>query len=79
MGPLRFTIYFLVGVGFHDVSHALLADDLGDDIVAQRANCVGGVGQAAAAEIQLVVGVHLREGEDLAAALWGLLGEAPAG
>ena len=22
----------VVGVGFHDVSHALLADDLGDDI-----------------------------------------------
>ena len=33
------------------------------------ARCVRGVGQAAAAEIQLVVGVHLHEGEDLAAAL----------
>ena len=59
----------LVGIGFHDVSHALLADDLGDDVVAQRADRVRGVGQAAAAEIQLVVGVHLHEGEDLAAAL----------
>ena len=59
----------LVGVGFHDVPHALLADDLGDDVVAQRADRVRGVGQAAAAEIQLVVGVHLHEGEDLAAAL----------
>ena len=59
----------LVGVGFHDVPRALLADDLGDDVVAQRAHCVRGVGQAAAAEIQLVVGVHLHEGEDLAAAL----------
>ena len=45
------------------------ADDLGDDVVAQRADRVRGVGQAAAAEIQLVVGVHLHEGEDLAAAL----------
>ena len=59
----------LVGIGFHDVSHTLLADDLGDDVMAQRADRVRGVGQAAAAEIQLVVGVHLREGEDLAAAL----------
>ena len=59
----------LVDIGFHDVSHALLADDLGDDVVAQRADRVRGVGQAAAAEIQLVVGVHLHEGEDLAAAL----------
>ena len=58
-----------VGVGFHDVSHTLLADDLGNYIVAQRADGVRGVGQAAAAEIQLVVGVHLHEGEDLAAAL----------
>ena len=57
-----------VGIGFHDVSHALLADDLGDDVVAQRSDRVRGVGQAAAAEIQLVVGVHLDEGEDLAAA-----------
>ena len=37
--------------------------------MAQRADRVRGVGQAAAAEIQLVVGVHLHEGEDLAAAL----------
>ena len=59
----------LVGIGFHDVSHALLADDLGDDVVAQRAHRVRSVGQAAAAEIQLVVGVHLHECEDLAAAL----------
>ena len=34
-----------------------------------RTDRVRGVGQAAAAEIQLVVGVHLHEGEDLAAAL----------
>ena len=59
----------LVGVGFHDVSHTLLADDLGNYIGGQRADGVRGVGQAAAAEIQLVVGVHLHEGEDLAAAL----------
>ena len=59
----------LAGVRLHDVSHALLADDLRDDVMAQRADGVCGVGQAAAAEIQLVVGVHLHEGEDLAAAL----------
>ena len=48
----------LVGVGFHDVAHALLADDLGDDVVAQWSDCFGRICQAAAAEIQLVVGVQ---------------------
>ena len=55
------------------ISHALLADDLGDDIVAQQANCVGGVGQAAAAEIQLVVGVICTKVK-----IWLLLQEAGA-
>ena len=39
----------LVGVRLRDVAHALLADDLGDDVVAQRPHHVGRVGQAAAA------------------------------
>ena len=69
MGASQVHHVVLVGVGFHDVPYALLADDLDDDVVAKRANSVSGVGQAAAAEIQLVVGVHLHEGEDLAAAL----------
>ena len=55
----------LVGVGFHDVPHALLADDLGDDVVAQRAHRVRGVGQAAAAEVNFRVRHHLHEGENL--------------
>ena len=49
----------LVGVRLHDVAHALLADDLGDDVVAQRPHRVGRVGQAAA------VRLRLHEGEDL--------------
>ena len=55
----------LVGVRLHDVAHALLADDLGDDVVAQRPHRVGRVGQAAAAKVDLRVGLHLHEGEDL--------------
>ena len=43
----------LVGVRLHDVAHALLADDLGDDVVAQRPHRVGRVGQAAAAKVDL--------------------------
>ena len=35
----------LVGVRLHDVAHALLADDLGDDVVAQRPHRVGRVGR----------------------------------
>ena len=58
----------LVGIGFHDVAHALLADDLGDDVVPQWSYCFGRICQAAAAEIQLVIRVHLHKGEDLAAA-----------
>ena len=52
----------LVSVGFHDITHALLADDLRDDVVAQRADGVRGVGQAAAAEINFRVRHHLHEG-----------------
>ena len=52
-------------VRLHDVAHALLADDLGDDVVAQRAHRVGRVGQAAAAKVDLRVRLHLHEGEDL--------------
>ena len=55
----------LVGVRFHDVAHALLADDLGDDVVPQRPHGVGSVGQAAAAKVDLRVRLHLHEGEDL--------------
>ena len=55
----------LVGVRLHDVAHALLADDLGDDVVAQRPHRVGRVGQAAAAKVDLRVRLHLHEGEDL--------------
>ena len=58
----------LVGIGFHDVAHALLADDLGDDVVPQWSYCFGRICQAATAEIQLVIRVHLHKGEDLAAA-----------
>ena len=43
----------VVGVRLHDVAHALLADDLGDDVVAQRPHRVGRVGQAAAAKVDL--------------------------
>ena len=52
----------LVSVGLHDVAHALLADDLGDDVVAQRPHRVGRVGQAAAAKVDLRVAVvgHLQ-------------------
>ena len=39
----------LVGVRLHDVPHALLADDLRDDVVAQRAHCLGCIRQAATA------------------------------
>ena len=66
----------LVGVGFHDVLHALLADDLGDDVVAQRAHCLGGVGQAAAAKINFRVRLRLHEGENLLIA--GFVDEARA-
>ena len=55
----------LVGVRLHDVAHTLLADDLGDDVVAQRPHRVGRVGQAAAAKVDLQVRLHLHEGEDL--------------
>ena len=55
----------LVGVRLHDVAHALLADDLGDDVVAQRPHRVGRVGQAAAAKVDLRIRLHLHEGEDL--------------
>ena len=55
----------LMRVRLHDVAHALLADDLGDDVVAQRAHRVGRVGQAAAAKVDLRVRLHLHEGEDL--------------
>ena len=54
-----------MGVRLHDVAHALLADDLGDDVVAQRPHRVGRVGQAAAAKVDLRVRLHLHEGEDL--------------
>ena len=47
------------------MAHALLADDLGDDVVAQRPHRVGRVGQAAAAKVDLRVRLHLHEGEDL--------------
>ena len=40
----------LTRVRLHDVAHALLADDLGDDVVAQRARRVPRVGQAAASK-----------------------------
>ena len=78
----------LVGVRLHDVAHALLADDLGDDVVAQRPHRVGRVGQAAAAKVDLRVRLHLHEGEDLLVTklgpsrwlmLRGLLGMAPWG
>ena len=56
----------LVSVRLHDVAHALLPDDLGDDVVAQRPHRVGRVGQgAAAAKVDLRVRLHLHEGEDL--------------
>ena len=55
----------LMRVRLHDVAHALLADDLGDDVVAQRPHRVGRVGQAAAAKVDLRVRLHLHEGEDL--------------
>ena len=55
----------LVGVRLHDVAHALLADHLGDHVVAQRPHRVGRVGQAAAAKVDLRVRLHLHEGEDL--------------
>ena len=55
----------LARVRLHDVAHALLADDLGDDVVAQRPHRVGRVGQAAAAQVDLRVRLHLHEGEDL--------------
>ena len=41
----------LVGVRLHDVPHALLADDLRDDVVAQRAHCLGCIRQAATAKV----------------------------
>ena len=55
----------LVGVRLHDVANALLANDLGDDVVPQRPNGVGGVGQAAASEVNFRVRLHLHEGEHL--------------
>ena len=57
MGPLRFTMWFSW------VSDSMITPCL-QMILAMISNCVGGVGQAAAAEIQLLLGVHLREGED---------------
>ena len=50
-------------------AHAAVADDLRDDVVAQRAHRVGRVGQAAASEIELGVRLHLHEGEDLTGAV----------
>ena len=55
----------LVGVRFHDVAHALLAHNLGDDVVTQRPHGVCGVGQAAATKVDLRVRLHLHEGEHL--------------
>ena len=55
----------LTRVRLHDVAHALLANDLGDDVMAQRPHRVGRVGQAAAAKVDLRVRLHLHEGEDL--------------
>ena len=49
----------------HDVPHALAADDLGDDVVAQRPDRVRRVRQRGAAKVELVVGVHDDEAEDL--------------
>ena len=58
IGPRTLTMYVVVvGVRLHDVAHALLADDLGDDVVAQRPR----VGQAAAAKVDLRVRLHLHE------------------
>ena len=62
------------------MAHALLADDLGDDVVAQRPHGVCGVGQAAA-QVHLRVRLHLRKGEDLLVARLvegGALGVASA-
>ena len=64
-GPADRDLVVLVGAALHDVADAAVANDLGDDIVAQRPHRVGGVGQAAAAEVELRVGHHLHEGEDL--------------
>ena len=55
----------LVGVRLHDVANALLANNLGDDVMPQRPNGVGSVGQAAASEVNFRVRLHLHEGEHL--------------
>ena len=47
------------------MANALLANDLGDDVVPQRPDGVGGVGQAAASEVNFRVRLHLHEGEHL--------------
>ena len=66
IGPRTLTMYVVVvGVRLHDVAHALLADDLGDDVVAQRPHRVGRVGQAAAAKVDFRVRLHLHEGEEV--------------
>ena len=64
MGPLTLTRWFS-WVSFHDVPDALLADDLGYDIVAQQSDGVGGVRQAAAAQVHLRVRLHLYKRENL--------------
>ena len=79
----------LVRVRLHDVAHALLADDLGDDVVAQRPHRVGRVGQAAAAKVDLRVGLKVKTcwlpasftklGPSRWLMLRGLLGVAPWG
>ena len=68
MGPRRFTMWFswVSDSMMHPTPCLQMILAI---ISAQRADRVRGVGPAAAAEIQLVVGVHLREREDLAAAL----------
>ena len=55
----------LVGVRLHDVTDALLADDLGDDVVSQRPNDLGGIRQAAASQVNFGVRLHLHESEHL--------------
>ena len=60
IGPWTLTMWFSWVSASRIWPNALLADDLGDDVVAQRRYRVGRVGQAAAAK-------HLHEGEDLLA------------
>ena len=53
----------LVVVRLHDVADALPADDLGDDVVPQRPDGLGGVRQAAAPQVDFRVRLHLHESE----------------